>query len=60
MEDKYILFVNALKAMLRLKKAIDLGFPASYIDKLDAQFGKHIDQIENRNLMDQFADFVLN
>ena len=60
MEDKYILFVKTLKATLRLKKAIDLGFPVSYIDKLDAQFGNYIDQIENRNLMDEFADFVLN
>lgn len=60
MEDKYVLYVKAVKAMLRLKKAIDFGFPVTYVDKLDAQFGKYIDQIESRNLMDEFADFVLN
>lgn len=57
--DKHIIFIKTLKAMLRLKKAISLGFPPSYVDKLDAQLGEYLDELESRNLMDEFADFAL-
>lgn len=57
--DKHIIFIKTLKAMLRLKKAISLGFPLSYVGKLDAQLGEYLDELESQNLMDEFADFVL-
>lgn len=57
--DKHIIFVKTLKAMLRLKKAINLGFPVSYIDKLDADFDALWRELEKQGLIDEFADFAL-
>lgn len=58
--DKYIIFINTFKAMLRLRKAIDLGFPAYCIDKLDAEVGTCFDELERNNLVNEYMDFVLN
>lgn len=58
--DKYVIFVNTLKAMLKLRKAIDLGFPTYCIDKLDADVGLWFDKLEHNNLVDEYMGFVLN
>lgn len=57
--DKTELFNKTIKAAERLKKAIALAFPGHYIDKLDAELSDLWDELENRNLMDEFADFAL-
>lgn len=57
--DKTELFDKTIKAAERLKKAIAFAFPGHYIDKLDAELSDLWDELESRNLMDEFADFAL-
>lgn len=54
------LFERTIKALRRLNKAIALGFPASYIDKLDADFDVLWQELEKLGWVDEFADFALN
>lgn len=53
------LFSKTIKAAERLKKAIALAFPAYYIDKLDAELNDLWEELEQQNLMDEFADYAL-
>ncbi len=58
--NKAELFRETIKAAARLEKAIALAFPASYIDKLDAKLDALWNELERRNLVDEFAFFVLS
>lgn len=53
------LYCQTVRAMLKLKKAINLGFPADYIDKLDKQVSVYFEKLKKLGLMDAFADYVL-
>lgn len=57
--NKAELFRETIKAATRLEKAIALAFPAGYVDMLDAKLDTLWNELERRNLVDEFADFVL-
>ncbi len=57
--DKAELFRETVKAAARLEKAVALAFPAGYVDMLDAKLDTLWNELERRNLVDEFADFAL-
>lgn len=57
--EKNELFTRTVNAVDKLNKAISMGFPGYYVDKLDAELDALWRELEKLGLVDEFADFAL-
>ena len=51
-------FDNAMKTMDKYIKAIEMGFPDNYVEKIETDMDKWLNVISMLDLSDEFADFA--
>lgn len=52
------LFTKAVKAIDDYNKAVEMGFPQGYINKLDSKIGHYLSEIGSRGLTEAFNDYA--